>query len=732
MFLDDLIGSDFKGISHLEVKNVRHRIHRPLAIFRENPGSIDSLCFSQCGKYVFAGSDKKFIRMINIYTKEVVWTLRYRLASNLCFSGKFLAFGDHSGNIKILDCNHKTLFRTITWGSIISTCDYSPCGKFLAAGGDTSNIKIWEIANKSLCIILEGHTHNVTDIRFSPHGKFIASGSHDTTIIIWGTKNHRLLHTLVGHSDSVCTVCWNHNEQKVFSGSYDKTIKIWEVGTGNLLRTLIGHSAWVSSICYDQNERHLISASFDHTCKAWNIDTGNIIINFIHLDKVKKVCCNPYSPYKNIIASGSSDKTIKIWKFARKINYQEMEKLLFALGINVGVTRLDLSTISLRLKNVETLCTILNKNPNIVSVNLRKTDITGTKCAAKIKTLASLLRTNTSLKYLTLSCNELNCDHVILMTEEISDESSLVELDFSGNRICYQGALSVIKAATRCESLRIINLQNNTICIEDIELGNFLYCIKEQSKLQHVNILYNSIGGTSIHSITKNDDDEVTGYFQPRKPRIKPVKQLILANSCKNGVFFPRNKKFALLSYLNSKLIIDRDNWVAAIARRKNKEHAVLFIEGIRSFGQRFIQRAHFVTGNGSSGGRIDFSTKKGLVETGFFNIDRFNPDDFIIKSWMVKRNPNAKKLQSDIMNDVRCPPKYRQLDSKITKMFQSNSEEIFNCFTWAKARVESAGFSRTGEKIVVDQSWVDQFFPNTSRVLKKQDESANSACNVM
>jgi hypothetical protein len=189
-----------------------------------------------------------------------------------------------------------------------------------------------------------------------------------------------------------------------------------------------------------------------------------------------------------------------------------------------------------------------------------------------------------------------------------------------------------------------------------------------------------------------------------------------------------------LCSYLEPTLKIDRDNWVVSIARKKNKEHAMIFIEGIRSFGQRFLQRAHFGVGGTSGIGRIKIPAREGSVSTEFFDLELFDTSKFIKISWLVKRNPSIKHLQNTIVNDVKNPPRYRQLDSKIVRMFSSTSniQETFNCFTWAKDRIESLKHSSSGEKIVINKSWIDEFFPNTSKVLKQQEKSSGFGCNFM
>jgi WD40 repeat protein len=78
----------------------------------------------------------------------------------------------------------------------------------------------------------------------------------------------------------------------------------------SLVRTLSGHSEAVLSVAYSPDSRRLASGSNDRTVKIWDAETGALIRTLRHSERVLSVA---YSPDSRRLASGSSDNTIKIW-----------------------------------------------------------------------------------------------------------------------------------------------------------------------------------------------------------------------------------------------------------------------------------------------------------------------------------------------------------------------------------------------------------------------------------
>jgi len=141
----------------------------------------------------------------------------------------------------------------------------------------------------------------------------------------------------------------------IVSGNHIKILK--NAKRVRTLRTLVGHTKLVSSITFSFDFKLLASGSYDNTIKLWKTSNGMLIrtLNGQHTDFIRSVA---FSVNGQWLASGSDDKTIKIWKVLDGTLIQTMEGhtqsvWAVAFGVNDTLVASISDDCTLKLWNID-------------------------------------------------------------------------------------------------------------------------------------------------------------------------------------------------------------------------------------------------------------------------------------------------------------------------------------------------------------------------------------------
>jgi WD40 repeat protein len=133
----------------------------------------------------------------------------------------------------------------------------------------------------------------------------------DTMPIRTLIPNTTPIRTFEDHGDRVVAVAVFRDERMV-TGSYDGKLRLWDLKTGVMLKKMEGHRSRVRALAVSPDEKWIASGDENGELIAWHGQTGEPLNQAIKAHN-GWIFSLDFSSDSVVLASGSSDTTIKLW-----------------------------------------------------------------------------------------------------------------------------------------------------------------------------------------------------------------------------------------------------------------------------------------------------------------------------------------------------------------------------------------------------------------------------------
>jgi WD40 repeat protein len=173
---------------------------------------------------------------------------------------------------------------------------------FYSASADKT-AKAWKVASdtpKSLA-----HPNLVDAVGFSPDGTMLATGGHDGSIRFWDVAKAAQIREIKAHVTPmpapIYCLAWTADSKQILSGSFDQSIKLWDATSAAMVREFKGykektfekgHRDGVFCVAISPDGKQIASGSSDRGIKIWNLADGNVLREFVN-PKLKQELMQP-------------------------------------------------------------------------------------------------------------------------------------------------------------------------------------------------------------------------------------------------------------------------------------------------------------------------------------------------------------------------------------------------------------------------------------------------------
>jgi U3 small nucleolar RNA-associated protein 12 len=269
-------------------------------------------------------------RKINIWylntqkCKQIIQLESIGLSMILC-GEKTILIGDKKGQLEMFDIfSGELLFsKSKAHFGPIWALDIIKNYFFLASGGSDGVLKFWEIDSSEIFLLkFLQYEEQILGLKFICKKNLIIINAVSSKLTAFFIDNLQFSFSLYGHNLPIMALSIRDDEFFLASGSADLSLRIWDLRKRKNEKIINYHTSAVTAVTFQKNNGNIFTGTRSGKICFWKEKYYILICELenFHQGPIWTLQC---SNNGNFLASGSQDKSLKIWKIEKFLKYKK-------------------------------------------------------------------------------------------------------------------------------------------------------------------------------------------------------------------------------------------------------------------------------------------------------------------------------------------------------------------------------------------------------------------------